>query len=114
MIGRLDRLHIALPLDIDPSRLKEVQVSWAQVHHLQPELEDPSFTGRAEAVTLLSFLDYLNSLTRVAHTFMAAQLPQEVQEHFFVAILKPRLESDEENELLLDLKEISSHKQSQA
>ena len=89
-------------------------MSWAQGHHLQPELEDTSFTGRAEAVTLLSFLDYLNSLTEVADTFVAAQLAQEVQEHFFAAILKLRLESDEENELFLDLKEISSHKQSQA
>ena len=103
LIGRLDRLHYGLPPDLDPSRLEEVQVGWAQVHHLHPDLEDPTFKGRAEAVALLSFLDYLDSLARVAHTFVAAQLAQEVQEHFFVAVLQPRLEGEDENELLLGL-----------
>ena len=90
LLGRLDTLHAALPADLDPSRLEEVRVGWAEVHHLHPDLEDPTFLGRAEALALLAFVDYLDSLARVAHTFVAASLAMELRSSFLEVHLQTR------------------------
>jgi len=104
LMDRLECLHSGLSDDMDPSRLEEIQVSWAQVHHLyQPAEEDSDFTGRAEVLLLFGFLDYLDSVVAVAHNYVASCLSQQVRENFFIGMLQPRLESDDETTLLLGL-----------
>lgn len=104
LMDRLECLHNALPGDLDPSRLEEIQVSWAQVHHLHhPAMDDPTFSGRSEVLALLSFVDYLDSIASVGHAYVASTLAQEVKEHFFVSMLQPRLESDHDESLLMGL-----------
>lgn len=103
LLGRLEALHAALPPDLDPSRLEEVRVGWAEVHHLHPDLEDPTFLGRAEALALLAFVDYLDSLARVAHTFVATSLAMELRTSFLEVHLQTRLESPDEPTVLLGL-----------
>ena len=91
LLQRLEQLHTALPGDLDPSCLEEVEVSWAQVYRLLVSFvncksvdyicpilevqcpvfvlqvhstEEDSFPGRSEVVALLSFMDYLDNLCR--------------------------------------------------
>merc|ERR1719158_8051 len=89
---------------MDPSRLEEIQVSWAQVHHLhQPPGEEADFAGRGEVLLLLSFIDYLDSVVAAAHSYVASCLSQQVRENLFVGMLQTRLESDDDHTLLLGL-----------
>ena len=104
LIGRLTGLYMALPRDVDPARIEEIVVNWVQVHHFQvPELEDPTFVGRAELLALFSFVDYLDQLTRQSHTFVSQSLATEIREQFLVKIIEPKLCSETETDVLLGL-----------
>ena len=104
LLARLAGLYSALPAAVDPARVEEIEVSWVQAHHYQaPELDDPTFIGRAELLQLFSFVDYLDQLTRQAHVFVASSLAAEIREQFLEKCLQPLLVSDTEADALLGL-----------
>ena len=105
LLSRLVCLYTAIPGDtVDPARIEEIVVNWVQVHHYQvPEMEDPTFIGRAELLALFSFVDYLDQLTRQSHAFVSQSLATEIREKFLVKCLEPKLCSDSEAEVLLGL-----------
>ena len=74
------------------------------MHHYQaPELEDPSFVGRAELLAFFSFVDYLDQLVRQSHSFVSQSLAAEIKDQFLVKYLEPRLLSETEEDMLLGL-----------
>ena len=104
LIGRLTSLYMALPKDVDPARIEEIVVNWVQVHHFQvPELEEPTFIGRAELLALFGFVDYLDQLTRQSHGFVSQSLATEIREQFLVKTIEPKLCSETEADVLLGL-----------
>jgi len=106
LLSRLTNFYASIPSSVDPARLEEILVNWVQVHHYHSqEMEDPTFLGRTELLAFFSFLDFLDHLIRVSHTFVAQSLASEIKEQFFERLLEPKLISDslEESELLLGL-----------
>jgi len=104
LTSRLVSLFRSIPDEIDPARLEEIQVNWMQVHHYQaPEMEDPTFVGRAELLSFFSFVDYLDQLVRQSHTFVSSSLANEIREQFLDKCLQPKLESESEEQVLLGL-----------
>jgi len=106
LLSRLITFYTSIPTTVDPARLEEILVNWVQVHHYQSqEMEDPTFQGRTELLAFFSFLDFLDHLIRVSHSFVAQSLATEIREQFFERHLEPMLLGGDlsESELLLGL-----------
>jgi len=106
LLSRLITFYTSIPTTVDPARLEEILVNWVQVHHYQSqEMEDPTFQGRTELLAFFSFLDFLDHLIRVSHSFVAQSLATEIREQFFERHLEPVLLGGDlsEAELLLGL-----------
>merc|ERR1719154_271482 len=106
LLSRLITFYTSIPTTVDPARLEEILVNWVQVHHYQSqEMEDPTFLGRTELLAFFSFLDFLDHLIRVSHSFVAQSLATEIREQFFERHLEPMLLGGDvsESELLLGL-----------
>jgi len=108
LLTRLITFYTSIPGAVDPARLEEILVNWVQVHHYHSEdMQDPSFQGRTELLAFFSFLDFLDHLIRVSHSFTAQSLASEIKEQFFERHLEPKLLSEgadsEESELILGL-----------
>lgn len=106
LISRLVTFFTSIPTTVDPARLEEILVNWLQVHHYHSQdMEDPTFQGRTELLAFFSFVDFLDHLIRVSHSFVAQSLSIEISEQFFERHLEPMLlrGDSSESELLLGL-----------
>jgi len=106
LISRLVTFFNSIPTTVDPARLEEILVNWLQVHHYHSQdMEDPTFQGRTELLAFFSFVDFLDHLIRVSHSFVAQSLSIEISEQFFERHLEPMLlrGDSSESELLLGL-----------
>jgi len=92
LLSRLTTLFTSIPEKVEPARIEEILVNWVQAHHHHSEeMQDPTFIGRTELLAFFSFLDFLDHLIRLSHSFTAQCLATEIKEQFFEYYIEPML-----------------------
>ncbi|KAL9983987.1 hypothetical protein ACROYT_G006237 [Oculina patagonica] len=90
MADRLKVLFDALPKTMEPLDISAVAAKWGLDH--QSDDEDVlSFPGKRQLISFLSWLDYVDQLSKEAHKLVAKALAVGVRERFLQTVIEPGL-----------------------
>ncbi|XP_068082296.1 FHF complex subunit HOOK interacting protein 2A isoform X2 [Anabrus simplex] len=92
---RLQTLYGAIPLDVDPNDLDEMQVNWGLDSPLWSD--ETIFPGCRQVASFLAWLDYCDQLVRESYPIIGLALAVRIRTEFLEAVLGPALLHSKQN-----------------
>lgn len=90
--ARLISLAKAVPESLPPEQMEELLVNWSIAHNLhRTGSENEDYPGRTELIAYLSFLNYVDQLSREAHPVISEALADCLGQQFLPAVIQPRI-----------------------
>ncbi|XP_034835804.1 FHF complex subunit HOOK interacting protein 2A-like [Maniola hyperantus] len=85
VVEQLLRKYRAVPPDLDPGDVDQLNITWAYVSPEFCEQSAPRFPGRRQLTAFFSWLDYCDTLMKECHPIIAAHLARVFRSHFLEA-----------------------------
>ncbi|XP_045778838.1 FHF complex subunit HOOK interacting protein 2A-like isoform X2 [Maniola jurtina] len=85
VVEQLLRKYRAVPPDLDPGDVDQLNITWAYVSPEFCEQSAARFPGRRQLTAFFSWLDYCDTLMKECHPIIAAHLARVFRSHFLEA-----------------------------
>eukprot|EP00795_Rhopilema_esculentum_P011971 gene11971-2553_t len=90
MADRLCKLFQSLPDSMDPADVALISAKWG-LDIYSDDHNSVSFPGKRQLISVLSWLDYINSLCKEAHPMVSRGLGEAIRDRFLMSLMQSKL-----------------------